>query len=75
MKIVRYEQGQVPPLTPAQIAELHAMTAMPDKNINFKEIPATSADAWKSASIRRIYKPTKSDIKSRITSKEVTRLS
>lgn len=59
MKTVRYEQGKVPALTPAQISELHAMTAMPDKSINFEDIPALSADVWKNASIGRFYKPTK----------------
>lgn len=59
MKTVRYEQGKVPALTSAQIAELHAMTAMPDKGINFEDIPAMSAGAWKNASIGRFYKPTK----------------
>lgn len=59
MKTIRYEQGKVPALTPAQIAELHAMTAMPDKGINFEDIPAASAEAWKNASIGRFYKPTK----------------
>ena len=59
MKTVRHEQGKVPALTPAQISELHAMTAMPDKGINFEDIPAMPADAWKNASIGRFYKPTK----------------
>ncbi len=59
MKTVRHKQGKVLPLTSAQISELHAMTAMPDKAINFEDIPVTSVDAWKNASIGRFYKPTK----------------
>ena len=50
-KIVRYEidLDNPPPLTEEQIAELRALAAMPDEDIDFSDIPPLDEKFWANA--------------------------
>lgn len=48
-----------PPLTDQQKAELEALNAMPDGDIDYSDIPPLSDEFWKNAVRNPFYKPTK----------------
>jgi len=59
-KTVRYEVdlNELPPLTNEQMAELKALSEMPDSEIDFSDIPPLDEIFWKNAVQSRFYKPT-----------------
>jgi len=65
MKIVRYEEGKVPPLTAAEQAELKALAERPDSEIDYSDIPPLTEDFWQRAVLWKdvaksdLYKPKK----------------
>ena len=68
-KTVRYtlDVASPPPLTPEQEAELKALrAAMPDDDIDFSDIPATTEAMWKNAEIGKFYRPVKKQVTVRI---------
>lgn len=48
-----------PPLTEKQKAELAALAAMPDDQIDYSDIPPLTDEFWKNAVRNPFYKPTK----------------
>lgn len=60
-KIVKHEVdlANLPLLTGAQKAELKALAAMPDSNIDYSDIPPLTDEFWKKATINPFYKPIK----------------
>jgi uncharacterized protein (DUF4415 family) len=48
-----------PPLTDKQKAELEALQAMPDEEIDYSDIPPLSDEFWKNAVRNPFYRPTK----------------
>lgn len=57
--MVRYEMGKLPPLTKAQHAELAALAAKPDSEIDFSDIPELTESFWQNAVRGQFYKPVK----------------
>jgi uncharacterized protein (DUF4415 family) len=67
-KIVRYEldPANLPPLTESQKAELAALAALPDSEIDYSDSPALS-DEWFERAVRgRFYRPVKQQITARV---------
>lgn len=60
-KAVKHEVdlAALPPLTDAQKAELQALAALPDSQIDNSELPSLSEAFWKSAVRNPFYKPVK----------------
>ena len=60
-KTVNYEVdlANLPPLTAAQQAELKALAALPDSQIDYSDIPPLTDEFWKHAVKNPFYKPTK----------------
>jgi uncharacterized protein (DUF4415 family) len=60
-KFVRYELDldNPPPLTDAQKAELKALAAMPDSEIDYSDIAPLTEEFWKNAVRGRFYRPIK----------------
>lgn len=69
-KLVRYEVdlANLPPLTEAQKAELAALAAKPDSEIDFSNSPRLTEAFFKNAVQGRFYKPTKTSTTVRIDS-------
>ena len=69
-KMVRYEVdlANLPPLTAKQKAELEALAARPDSEIDFSDIPPLPDDFGKNAVRNPFYKPTKTSTTVRIDS-------
>ena len=68
-KIIRYRQEDLPPLTEAEkahLAHLAALAAMPDKSIDYSDIPPLSDEALKTAVRARFYRPIKQQITARV---------
>lgn len=60
-KTVKYEVDltNLPPLTVAQKAELKALAALPDNQIDYSDIPPLTDEFWKHAVKNPFYKPIK----------------
>ncbi len=60
-KSVKYEfePDRLPPLTPPQKAEIEALKAAADGEIDYSDIPALTDDFWKKAVRNPFYRPTK----------------
>lgn len=60
-KFVRFEfdPEHLPPLTQQQKAELEALKALPDSEIDYSDIPPLTDDFWKHAVRNPFYRPTK----------------
>ena len=60
-KVVRQniDLANLPPLTEEQKAELAALGARPDSEIDYSDSPPLPEDFWKTAVRGRFYKPTK----------------
>jgi len=60
-KTVRYEMdlNNPPPLTDAQHAEINALAARPDSEIDYSDIPPLDEAFWQNAVRNPFYKPTK----------------
>lgn len=67
-KTVKYslDVENPPKITPEQQAELDALAAMPDENIDYSDIPKTEDEAWKVAEVGKFYKPIKKQVTVRI---------
>lgn len=68
--LVRYEfdPANPPPLTEAQKAELAALAAMSDDDIDYSDIPPTPDEFWQNAVRGKFYRPTKTSTTVRIDS-------
>ena len=51
--------AKLPPLTAAQKAELKALAAQPESEVNTSDIPPLTDDFWKNATRNPFYKPVK----------------
>jgi len=58
-KIVSYTLETLPELTEAQIANLEALAARPDSEIDTSDIPVLTDEQWKNAERGRFYRPVK----------------
>lgn len=69
-KTVRYEVDlrNLPPLTDAQKAEIQALAAMPEDQIDTSDIPPLDDSFWKGAVRSPFYKPTKTATTVRVDS-------
>jgi uncharacterized protein (DUF4415 family) len=69
-KTIHYELdlNKLPPLTKAQKAEIKALAKMPDKTIDYSDIPPLDDDFWKNAVKNPFYKPTKTSTTVRVDS-------
>lgn len=69
-KTVRYEVDlrDLPPLTDAQKAEIEALAAMPEDQIDTSDIPPLDDVFWKRAVRSPFYKPTKTATTVRVDS-------
>ncbi|MDO5703717.1 MAG: BrnA antitoxin family protein [Paracoccus sp. (in: a-proteobacteria)] len=69
-KTVRYEVDlrNLPPLTDAQKAEIEALAAMSEDQIDTSDIPPLADAFWKSAIRNPFYKPTKTATTVRVDS-------
>jgi uncharacterized protein (DUF4415 family) len=67
-KLVRREVdlAHLPPLTEKQKAELEALAARPDGDIDYSEIPPLTAKFWTDAARGHFYKPIKTSTTVRI---------
>ena len=68
MSMVRYKQGELPPLTEERKAELKALADMPDSGIAYSDIPPLTEEFWKNAVPNPFYKPIKIHASVRIDS-------
>lgn len=69
-KIVKYDidLAKLPPLTEKQTAELAALAARPDGEIDYSDISPLTEEFWKNAARGRFYRPTKTSTTVRIDS-------
>ena len=67
-KFVRHDLdlAALPPLTEEQKAELAALAARPESEIDYSDIPPLTEQFWKNAVRGRFYKPTKTSTTVRI---------
>jgi uncharacterized protein (DUF4415 family) len=65
-KMVSYTPESLPPLTEAQIANLKALAARPDSEIDTSDIPELTAEQWKKGIRGRFYRPVKQQITARV---------
>ena len=66
--VVRFDvdRADLPPLTAAQRAELTALEAKPDSEIDYSDIPPVTDSFWRNAERGRFYKPVKQQITARV---------
>jgi len=66
--IVRHkvELADLPALSEAQKAELAALAALPESDIDYSEIPPLPESFWQSAERGRFYRPVKQQITARV---------
>ena len=66
--VVRFDvdRADLPPLTAAQKAELTALEAKPDSDIDYSDIPPVTESFWRNAERGRFYKPVKQQITARV---------
>jgi len=65
-KMVSYTLETLPPLTEAQRANLRALAARPDSEIDTSDIPELTAEQWKKGIRGRFYRPVKRQITARV---------
>ena|ERR1035438_2260422 len=65
-KMVSYTLETLPPLTEAQRANLRAIAARPDSEIDFSDIPEMTDEQWKNAERGHFYRPVKRQITARV---------
>lgn len=67
-EIVRYEvdRDSLPPLTEKQKAELAALSALPDEQIDYSDIPRLTDEQLQNAGRGRFYRPLKQQITARV---------
>ena len=66
MSMVRYKQGELPPLTEDRKAELKALNELRDDKIDYSDIPPLNDAFWQSAVRNPFYKPTKTSTTVRV---------
>jgi len=72
MKMVRYKQGELPPLTQAQKAELKALSEKPDNEIDCSDIPELDDGFWERSVLWKdvvrsgLYRPRKVSVNAKI---------
>jgi len=59
MNMVRYKRGELPPISEQRQAELRALAARPDSEIDFSDIPPLDEKFWQNAVPNPFYRPTK----------------
>lgn len=65
-KMVSYTMETLPELTEAQIANLEALAARPDSEIDTSDIPVLPAEHWKRGIRGHFYRPVKRQITARV---------
>lgn len=65
-KLVSYTLETLPPLTDKQRANLKALAARPDREIDYSDIPPMTDEQLKDAVRGRFYKPVKRQITARV---------
>ncbi len=67
-KMIRYTMETLPPLTDAQRANLRALSARPDREIDTSEIPVLSDKEWAKTERARghLYRPVKQIVTARL---------
>jgi uncharacterized protein (DUF4415 family) len=65
-KIVSYTLETLPPLTVKQRANLKALAARPDSEIDTRDAPEMTAEQWKNATRGLLYRPVKQQITARV---------
>jgi uncharacterized protein (DUF4415 family) len=65
-RMISYTLETLPPLTEAQRAELRALGARPDSEIDFSDIPEMTGEEWKNAERGHFYRPVKRQITARV---------
>ena len=65
-RMVSYTLETLPPLTVAQRANLKALAARPDSEIDFSDAPELTGEQWKNAERGRFYRPVKRQITARV---------
>ena len=67
-KTIRHELDlqNLPPLTPAQRAQLQALAQQPDETIDTSDIAPLDEAFWRSAARNPLYKPTKTSTTVRV---------
>src|SRR5260363_127740 len=65
-KTVSYTLDTLPPLTAAQKANLSSLAALPDEEIDTRDIPELSDEQWQSAVRGQFCKPTKALVTARL---------
>jgi uncharacterized protein (DUF4415 family) len=68
MSMVRFKQGELPPMTEERKAELKALSEMSDSEIDYSDIPALTDTFWENAVRGKFYRPTKTHTSVRIDS-------
>ncbi|MDR0478921.1 MAG: BrnA antitoxin family protein [Burkholderiaceae bacterium] len=66
MSIVRYKQGEIPPITQERRVELRALTMRPDSEIDYSDIPPLTEEFWARAVPNPFYRPAKTQTSVRI---------
>ncbi len=66
MSMVRYKQGELPPVTEERKAELKALAERPDSEIDYSDIPPLSEAFWARAKPNPFFKPVKTPASVRI---------
>lgn len=66
MKTVSVTLADLPPLSPAQAAELRALAERPDSEIDYNDIPPQDPADWAGAERGRFYRPLKTQTSIRI---------
>jgi len=65
-RMVSYTLETLPPLTDRQRADLRALAARPDSEIDTSDIPEMTDEQWKNATRGRFYRPLKRQITARV---------
>jgi uncharacterized protein (DUF4415 family) len=65
-KMVSYTLETLPELTETDLAELEALAARPDSEIDFSDAPELTAEQWKKGLRGACYRPVKRQITARV---------
>lgn len=65
-RMVSYTPETLPPLTAAQRANLRALAARPDSEIDLSDAPEMTDEQWKNAERGHFYRPVKRQITARV---------
>ena len=65
-KMVSYTLETLPELTESDIAELEALAARPDSEIDLSDAPALTSEQWKKGIRGHFYRPVKRQITARV---------